>query len=103
MKKLTAVILTSVLVLTFTACNNNAILSNNNVPATLQNENPIPVFLLPDNNLTSNNLEECIVEFEADWFEWFNSLSAEEQSYISHRPHNFARVQREIYGIDMHN
>jgi len=102
MKKLTAVILTSVLVLTFAACNNDAILSDNNVPATLQNENPVPVFLLPDNNLTGNNLEECIVEFEANWFDWFNSLSAEEQLYICYRPHNFVRVQREIYGIDVY-
>lgn len=100
MKKLTAFILASVLVLVFTACNSNIISSVNNSPTTLQNESPVPVFPLPDYKLTDNNNEGYIVEFAAEWFEWFNSLSVEEQSYVSFRPHNFVRVQREVYGID---
>jgi len=103
MKKLTTLILASVLILILTACNSNTISSGNNAPTTPQNESPVPVFPLPENNLTDNNLDEDIVEYEAEWFEWFNSLSVKEQSYISFRPHNFVRVQREVYGIDVND
>ena len=102
MKKLTTFILVSVLVLTLAACNDNATLSVNNAPATPQNEDPVPVFPPSDSNLTDNNFEESIIEFEAEWFEWFNSLSVEEQSHISYRPYNFAKIQREVYGIDVY-
>jgi hypothetical protein len=76
-------------------------LSGSNLPVISQNENPVPVFLLPDNNHSDNNDEGYIDEFAIEWFEWFNSLSVAEQSYVSFRPHNFARVQREVYGIDV--
>ena len=35
------------------------------------------------------------------WFEWFNSLCPERQDKVSFRPANFAKVQRDFFGIEV--
>ena len=57
------------------------------------------IFLLSSVLVTVN-----AATLEADeirWFEWFNSLSEEEQMCISFRPANFYQIQRDVYGIDI--
>jgi len=37
--------------------------------------------------------------YDLVWYNWFNSLSLEEQNKVYYRPKNFALIQRGVYGI----
>lgn len=55
-----------------------------------------------------DNLADAIDAFEKtivldEWYEWFNSLTPEEQETINYRPKGFLETQSNKYGIDYTN
>ena len=55
-------------------------------------------------NVSAQNeyYENPLTEEERVWYDWFNSLTQEEQDTISFRPPNFVEIQREVYGIEIY-
>jgi len=55
--------------------------------------------IIPQKIYGVDTIKGTYIRIDYEWFEWFNSLSAEEQREINFRPEHFAAIERDAYGI----